>query len=148
MHMSTRGDCLNYVGAIIAWPLLCFLYFGNSSVTGSINSHVCMRLLVYMHTCIPSTPIWTHITNYIVAPPIVRPASPLPPNVPTGPRNPGKYKDRDNNGPAVDGLDYGGTNKDGGAGGGRSSGEPEDRSSSRKRRNSPGLEDGRSSKRR
>ncbi|KAI0286834.1 hypothetical protein BGY98DRAFT_1104932 [Russula aff. rugulosa BPL654] len=41
------------------------------------------------------------------APP-VRPASPLPPNVPTGPRNQNKYKDRDNNAQAVDGLDYGG----------------------------------------
>ena len=38
----------------------------------------------------------------------VRPASPLPPNVPTGPRNKNKYKDIDNTGPAVDGLDYGG----------------------------------------
>ncbi|KAL0569986.1 Cleavage polyadenylation factor subunit fip1, partial [Marasmius crinis-equi] len=38
----------------------------------------------------------------------VRPASPLPPNVPTGPRNQNKYKDRDGNAPAVDGLDYGG----------------------------------------
>ena len=37
-----------------------------------------------------------------------RAASPLPPNVPTGPRNANKYKDRDNNAPAVDGLDYGG----------------------------------------
>jgi len=40
--------------------------------------------------------------------PPVRPASPLPPNVPTGPRNQNKYKDRDNNAQAVDGLDYGG----------------------------------------
>lgn len=45
-----------------------------------------------------------------------RAVSPLPPNVPTGPKNPGnRYKDRDNNAPAVDGLDYGG----GGVGGGR-----------------------------
>lgn len=42
-------------------------------------------------------------------PPVpVRPASPLPPGVPTGPRNQNKYKDRDGNAPAVDGLDYGG----------------------------------------
>ncbi|KAF9535735.1 hypothetical protein CPB83DRAFT_865903 [Crepidotus variabilis] len=75
-----------------------------------------------------------------------RPASPLPPNVPTGPRNQNKYKDRDGNAPAVDGLDYGG---------GRdapsrrtSSGEPEERVSSRKRRSSPGLDDIRGSKRR
>ncbi|KAJ7116832.1 hypothetical protein C8R43DRAFT_112628 [Mycena crocata] len=76
------------------------------------------------------------------APPVpVRPTSPLPPNVPTGPRNQNKYKDRDNNAPAVDGLDYGGT------GGGRTpSGEPEERS--RKRRSSPGLDDVRGSKRR
>lgn len=46
----------------------------------------------------------------------LRPASPLPPNVPTGPRNPGnRYKDRDNNAPAVDGLDYGGGVKEGSA---------------------------------
>jgi hypothetical protein len=53
--------------------------------------------------------------------PIARPASPLPPGVPTGPRNQNKYKDRDNNAPAVDGLDYGGTPR-------YSSGEPEERS--------------------
>jgi pre-mRNA 3'-end-processing factor FIP1 len=66
----------------------------------------------------------------LVPPPLpVRPASPLPPGVPTGPRNQNKYKDRDVNAPAVDGLDYGG-NKD--SGGGRTpSGEPEDRSGSR-----------------
>ncbi|KAJ7492249.1 hypothetical protein FB451DRAFT_1388665 [Mycena latifolia] len=76
------------------------------------------------------------------APPVpVRPTSPLPPNVPTGPRNQNKYKDRDGNAPAVDGLDYGGT-KDGRT----PSGEPEERS--RKRRSSPGLDDGRGSKRR
>jgi pre-mRNA 3'-end-processing factor FIP1 len=66
-----------------------------------------------------------------------RSASPLPPNVPTGPRNANKYKDRDNNGPAVDGLDYGNS----GASSGRGSGEPE----SRKRRGSPSVDD-RSSK--
>ncbi|KAJ6601441.1 hypothetical protein DFH09DRAFT_1127852 [Mycena vulgaris] len=76
------------------------------------------------------------------APPVpVRPTSPLPPNVPTGPRNQNKYKDRDGNAPAVDGLDYGGT-KDGRT----PSGEPEERS--RKRRSSPGLDDVRGSKRR
>jgi len=58
-----------------------------------------------------------------------RPASPLPPNVPTGPRNQNKYKDRDNNAQAVDGLDYGGGG--GGGGGGfvgldRGSGTPVD----------------------
>ncbi|KAF7337574.1 hypothetical protein MSAN_02230700 [Mycena sanguinolenta] len=74
-------------------------------------------------------------------PPPVRPTSPLPPNVPTGPRNQNKYKDRDGNAPAVDGLDYGGT-KDGRT----PSGEPEERS--RKRRSSPGLDDVRGSKRR
>ncbi|EAU92353.1 hypothetical protein CC1G_00572 [Coprinopsis cinerea okayama7 len=79
----------------------------------------------------------------------VRPASPLPPNVPTGPRNANKYKDRDGNAPAVDGLDYGG-GKDGRR---TPSYEPEERSSSRyghdrKRRSSPGLDDLRSSKRR
>jgi len=76
-----------------------------------------------------------------VPPPPVRPTSPLPPNVPTGPRNQNKYKDRDGNAPAVDGLDYGG-----GKDGRTTSGEPEDRS--RKRRSSPGLDDVRGSKRR
>ncbi|KAG6911316.1 hypothetical protein DXG01_002155 [Tephrocybe rancida] len=76
----------------------------------------------------------------------VRPASPLPPGVPTGPRNQNKYKDRDGNAPAVDGLDYGGTNKDGM--GRTPSGEPDERSMSRKRRSSPGLDDSRGSKRR
>jgi pre-mRNA 3'-end-processing factor FIP1 len=37
--------------------------------------------------------------------------------VPTGPRNQNKYKDRDNNAQAVDGLDYGGGGGGGGAGG-------------------------------
>ncbi|KIJ53592.1 hypothetical protein M422DRAFT_25436 [Sphaerobolus stellatus SS14] len=73
-------------------------------------------------------------------PPIpVRPASPLPPNVPTGPRNQNRYKDRDNNAQAVDGLDYGG--------GAQGSSDMDDRGS-RKRRGSPSQEDGRSSKRR
>ncbi|KAF9225328.1 Fip1-domain-containing protein [Gyrodon lividus] len=75
-----------------------------------------------------------------------RPASPLPPGVPTGPRNQNRYKDRDGNAPAVEGLDYGGTSKDGGAR--TPSGEPEDRGHSRKRRMSPGLDDTRGSKRR
>ncbi|EKM61547.1 uncharacterized protein PHACADRAFT_248228 [Phanerochaete carnosa HHB-10118-sp] len=71
----------------------------------------------------------------------VRPASPLPPNVPTGPRNKNKYKDIDGSAPAVEGLDYGG---------GKDRTTPpdyDDRNSARKRRSSPGLDD-RSSKRR
>ncbi|KAF8433508.1 hypothetical protein L210DRAFT_3486116 [Boletus edulis BED1] len=75
-----------------------------------------------------------------------RPASPLPPGVPTGPRNQNRYKDRDGNAPAVEGLDYGGTAKDGSTR--TPSREPEDRGHSRKRRISPGLDDGRGSKRR
>jgi len=64
------------------------------------------------------------------APPVpVRPASPLPPGVPTGPRNQNKYKDRDGNAPAVDGLDYGGGKE--GMGRRTPSGEPEERISSR-----------------
>ncbi|KAF7303069.1 hypothetical protein MKEN_01270400 [Mycena kentingensis (nom. inval.)] len=70
-----------------------------------------------------------------------RPISPLPANVPTGPRNQNKYKDRDGNAAAVDGLDYGG-----GKDARTSSGEPEDRG--RKRRSSPSLDDRRESKRR
>lgn len=91
--------------------------------------------------------VFTCVDNRSVVPPPapVRPASPLPPGVPTGPRNQNKYKDRDNNAPAVDGLDYGGMNKDSGVR--TPSGEPEERGS-RKRRSSPGLDDGRGSKRR
>jgi len=80
------------------------------------------------------------------APTPVRPASPLPPGVPTGPRNQNKYKDRDGNAPAVDGLDYGGGKE--GMGRRTPSGEPEERMSSRKRRSSPGLDDMRGTKRR
>ena len=54
----------------------------------------------------------SNVHSALAPPPPVRPASPLPPNVPTGPRNLNKYKDRDGNAPAVDGLDYGG-GKDG-----------------------------------
>ncbi|KAF8640604.1 hypothetical protein AX17_000265 [Amanita inopinata Kibby_2008] len=80
-------------------------------------------------------------------PPVpIRPASPLPPGVPTGPRNQNKYKDRDGNAPAVEGLDYGGGGGGGREGGRTPSGEPEDRN--RKRRSSPGLDDIRGSKRR
>jgi len=75
-----------------------------------------------------------------------RPASPLPPGVPTGPRNQNRYKDRDGNAPAVEGLDYGGTAKDGSTR--TPSREPEDRGHGRKRRISPSLDDGRGSKRR
>ena len=57
-----------------------------------------------------------------------RPASPLPPGVPTGPRNQNRYKDRDGNAPAVEGLDYGGTAKDSTR---TPSREPEDRGHSR-----------------
>lgn len=67
------------------------------------------------------------VKHFFIVAPVgpVRPASPLPPGVPTGPRNQNRYKDRDNNAPAVEGLDYGGTAKDGG--GRTPSGEPEDR---------------------
>jgi len=76
----------------------------------------------------------------------VRSTSPLPPNVPTGPRNQNKYKDRDGNAPAVDGLDYGG-GKDL-IGRRTPTAESEERMSNRKRRNSPGVDDIRGSKRR
>ncbi|KAJ4485591.1 hypothetical protein J3R30DRAFT_3696968 [Lentinula aciculospora] len=78
------------------------------------------------------------------APVVARPASPLPPNVPTGPRNQNKYKDRDGNAPAVDGLDYGGDRVSTRT----PSGEPEERASTRKRRGSPSMDDGRGPKRR
>lgn len=67
------------------------------------------------------------LTLSSIAPVVARPASPLPPNVPTGPRNQNKYKDRDGNAPAVDGLDYGGDR----IGTRTPSGEPEERASSR-----------------
>lgn len=41
-----------------------------------------------------------------------RSTSPLPPNVPTGPRSQNRYKDRDGPSGALDGLDYGGNHKD------------------------------------
>ena len=72
----------------------------------------------------------------------VRPASPLPPNVPTGPRNKNKYKDIDGSAPAVDGLDYGGGA--GGSGGGSGAGgdrERTERGSERKERGTPDLDD-------
>ncbi|KZV99624.1 Fip1-domain-containing protein [Exidia glandulosa HHB12029] len=76
-----------------------------------------------------------------------RATSPLPPNVPTGPRSQTRYKDRDGNAPSADGLDYGG-----GGGGGSVSRDDDDRDrdhsrSSRKRRGSP-EDSGRASKRR
>ena len=73
---------------------------------------------------------WSHRLLLSAPPPTpVRPASPLPPGVPTGPRNQNKYKDRDGNAPAVDGLDYGGGKE--GMGRRTPSGEPEERMSSR-----------------
>ncbi|KAL1713697.1 hypothetical protein EV715DRAFT_295829 [Schizophyllum commune] len=72
--------------------------------------------------------------------PPVRSTSPLPPNVPTGPRNQNKYKDRDNNAQSVDGLDYGG-----GASARTQSREPDERA---KRRASPNYDDSRSSSKR
>ncbi|KAH8110680.1 hypothetical protein DFH11DRAFT_760107 [Phellopilus nigrolimitatus] len=96
----------------------------------------------------------------------VRPASPLPPNVPTGPRNPGnRYKDRDNNAPAVDGLDYGGNKESSGTPSNERDKErdrerdkerdrdhdKDEKPTSRKRRSPPSNEEdrmGRSSKRR
>lgn len=95
-----------------------------------------------------------------------RAASPLPPNVPTGPRNQHRYKDRDTGAPGGENLDYGG--ESGGYGGvksekplrdefGRDIDRPRDRDrdrdddggsrSGRKRRGSP-PEDSRGSKRR
>ncbi|KAI5115809.1 hypothetical protein M0805_001285 [Coniferiporia weirii] len=82
----------------------------------------------------------------------VRPASPLPPNVPTGPRNPGnRYKDRDNNAPAVEGLDYGGNKESGSTPSVERGVEQEEKPSNRKRRSPPSNEEdrmGRSAKRR
>lgn len=73
---------------------------------------------------------WSHRLLLSAPPPTpVRPASPLPPGVPTGPRNQNKYKDRDGNAPAVDGLDYGGGKE--GMARRTPSGEPEERMSSR-----------------
>jgi len=41
-----------------------------------------------------------------------RAASPLPPNVPTGPRSQTRYKDKDGNGQGQENLDYGSHGKD------------------------------------
>lgn len=51
-----------------------------------------------------------YLTYYppVVGQTTIRSTSPLPPNVPTGPRNQNKYKDRDGLTANVDGLDYGG----------------------------------------
>jgi len=61
----------------------------------------------YMTTITPPTCYPTYCS-----PPVgqttIRSTSPLPPNVPTGPRNQNKYKDRDGLTANVDGLDYGG----------------------------------------
>ncbi|KAI0830889.1 hypothetical protein BC628DRAFT_1312893 [Trametes gibbosa] len=95
----------------------------------------------------------------------VRPASPLPPNVPTGPRNKNKYKDIDGSAPAVDGLDYGGGGGGGGNGESRErdrehsnrgerkdrgtpDGDERERTSRKRRGTSPDREESRSSKRR
>ncbi|OJT09548.1 Pre-mRNA polyadenylation factor fip1, partial [Trametes pubescens] len=67
----------------------------------------------------------------------VRPASPLPPNVPTGPRNKNKYKDIDGSAPAVDGLDYGGGGGGGGGNGERERSEREHSRGDRKERGTP-----------
>lgn len=64
----------------------------------------------------------------------MRPASPLPPNVPTGPRNKNKYKDIDGSAPAVEGLDYGGG---GGGNGERERSEREHSRGDRKERGTP-----------
>ena len=75
----------------------------------------------------------------------VRPASPLPPNVPTGPRNKNKYKDIDGSAPAVDGLDYGGGGGGGGGGGtgggDRERSERSERGSDRKERGTPDVDE-------
>jgi len=72
-----------------------------------------------------------------------RSTSPLPPNVPTGPRNQNRYKDRDGPSGALDGLDYGGHKES------HYSYHEDDRSRSRKRRASPRSDEhSRSAKRR
>ncbi|KAI9445402.1 hypothetical protein H4582DRAFT_2125721 [Lactarius indigo] len=84
--------------------------------------------------------------------PPARSASPLPPNVPTGPRNQNKYKDRDNNAQAVDGLDYGGGAGAGFGGMDRGSATPagdfDDRNGRKRRERSHSGDDRRDLKRR
>lgn len=96
-------------------------------------------------------------TYPLVPPTGPRAASPLPPNVPTGPRNQHRYKDRDTGAPTSEPLDYGGD----AAGGGkdrplrdefgrdieRGSKDDESSKSSRKRRGSPPDDSGRSKRR-
>ncbi|KAJ1302431.1 hypothetical protein OPQ81_002749 [Rhizoctonia solani] len=81
----------------------------------------------------------------------VRPSSPLPPNVPTGPRNPNtrSYKDKDRDGDSkLDGLDYGG-DRTGDRDRERSKSEVRDKAGSgRKRAHSRESDEGSRSKRR
>jgi hypothetical protein len=61
--------------------------------------------------CVTTTTLSVgHLTHYslLAGQTTIRSTSPLPPNVPTGPRNQNKYKDRDGLTANVDGLDYGG----------------------------------------
>lgn len=67
--------------------------------------------LLPFHSFLLSTDLPLPPCSHLPALPI-RPSSPLPPNVPTGPRNKLKYKDIDGSAPAVDGLDYGGGGKE------------------------------------
>ena len=61
----------------------------------------------YVTTTTPPTGYPTN-RSPLVGQTTIRSTSPLPPNVPTGPRNQNKYKDRDGLTANVDGLDYGG----------------------------------------
>ena len=96
-----------------------------------VAGEACMEVMVRTSFSeVSKGPFHGSIVTFAAPPPAtVRPASPLPPGVPTGPRNQNKYKDRDGNAPAVDGLDYGGGKE--GMGRRTPSGEPEERMSSR-----------------
>ncbi|KAG8822293.1 cleavage polyadenylation factor subunit fip1 [Serendipita sp. 401] len=98
--------------------------------------------------------------GFEIAPPTgPRAASPLPPNVPTGPRNQHRYKDRDTGAPSTEPLDYGAdagskssdrtTRDEFGRDIDRSSKDRDDDSSKsgRKRRGSPPDDTGRSKRR-
>jgi pre-mRNA 3'-end-processing factor FIP1 len=102
-------------------------------------------------------PLILTVTHPSAPPTGPRAASPLPPNVPTGPRNQHRYKDRDTGAPTSEPLDYGGD----AAGNGkdrplrdefgrdieRGSKDDESSKSSRKRRGSPPDDSGRSKRR-
>lgn len=104
---SPRGASGGALSAHLRWA--CVVEGGSAWEVEVEAEEACSCLTEVSLTFIPK---FAFSSRSVPAPPPtipVRPASPLPPGVPTGPRNQNRYKDRDGNAPAVDGLDYGGT---------------------------------------